>query len=276
MRFGLFPLLGSLAVLAGCGEAEQRGAPGSEPSAAAASPAVPPVPPGPAATVSATAREVEEENALYSFAYSYPAQAAAIPALAAMLDGELAQARGEVAAQARAARDEARKEGYPFNPHSSQTAWEVVADLPGWLSLSASTGGYAGGAHGNSGFAALLWDKAAGQRRAATDLFVSKRALTDAIVDPFCDQLDGQRAKKRGEPVNRKSGDMFDACIDPVESTVILGSSNRRSFDRIGILVAPYEAGPYVEGDYEVTVPVTPAVIAAVRPEYRAAFSVRR
>ena len=69
---------------------------------------------------------------------------------------------------------------------------------------------------------------------------------------------------------------LFDDCIDPVKSTVILGSSNKRTFDRIGVLVGPYEAGPYAEGDYEVTLPVTQAVLAAVRPEYRAAFSLKR
>ena len=72
------------------------------------------------------------------------------------------------------------------------------------------------------------------------------------------------------------STEIFDECIDPVKSTVILGSSNKQTFDRIGILVAPYEAGPYAEGDYEVTLPVTQAVLAAVKPEYRAAFSLKR
>ena len=71
------------------------------------------------------------------------------------------------------------------------------------------------------------------------------------------------------------SADMFDECIDPVAETVILGSSNGQSFNRIGILVPPYEAGPYAEGDYEVTVPVTSAVLAAVKPEYRSSFSAK-
>ena len=56
---------------------------------------------------------------------------------------------------------------------------------------------------------------------------------------------------------------------------MILGSSNRKTFTRIGILVAPYSAGPFAEGTYEVTVPVTPAIIAAVKPQYRASFAVQ-
>ena len=55
--------------------------------------------------------------------------------------------------------------------------------------------------------------------------------------------------------------------------TLILGSRNHKTFDRIGFLIAPYEAGPYAEGSYEVTLPVTPAVLAAVKPEWRGAFA---
>ena len=69
---------------------------------------------------------------------------------------------------------------------------------------------------------------------------------------------------------------MFDQCIDPTASTVILGSSNKQQFDRIGILIAPYEAGPYAEGDYEITLPVTKAVLAAVKPQYRSVFALGR
>ena len=46
--------------------------------------------------------------------------------------------------------------------------------------------------------------------------------------------------------------------------------------DRIGILIGPYEAGPYAEGGYEVTLPVTPAILAVVKPEYRASFAASR
>jgi hypothetical protein len=57
---------------------------------------------------------------------------------------------------------------------------------------------------------------------------------------------------------------------------MILGSGDRQHFTRIGILIGPYEAGPYAEGDYEITLPVTPEVLAAVKPEYRADFAAAR
>lgn len=59
------------------------------------------------------------------------------------------------------------------------------------------------------------------------------------------------------------------------ETTLILGSSDGERIDRIGLLVGPYVAGPYAEGTYDLTLPVTPAIVAAVRPEWREAFAPR-
>jgi hypothetical protein len=213
------------------------------------------------------------KNDLIEFDYAYPAQAAAIPKLKAWLDADIANQQKQITEGAQADRDERKKNGFPFNPYSHSTEWKVVTEIPGWLSLSADRWEYTGGAHGNPWSDSLLWDKAADAKRAPLDLFASKAALSKAIRDPFCDQLDKQRAQKRGAPVNRASGDEFDQCIDPVESTVILGSSDKQHFDRIGVLVGPYAAGPYAEGGYEVTLPVTPAVLAAVKPEYRQYFA---
>lgn len=221
----------------------------------------------------AAAREVKEENELYQFEYVYPAQAAAIAPLRAMLEADLARNRDELATEAREGAALARESSFPFNPYSRSVNWQVVTDLPGWLSLSALVGFYTGGAHPNYVFDTLLWDRAAAKRRAPVDLFTSAAALAAAIRAPFCRELDRQRAKKRGSDQAGSGISEFDACIDPAAQTVILGSSNGRTFDRIGVLIAPYAAGPYAEGDYEVTVPVTAKVLAAVRPEYRAAFA---
>jgi hypothetical protein len=223
-----------------------------------------------------SARHDKQSNELFEFDYAYPAEADAIPKLKAELDAELAKQKETLVASAKEQQAESKKQGFPFNALGSWTTWKVVTDLPGWLSLSADLSEYSGGAHPNHGFDALVWDRKADQRRDPLDLFASKEALSRAIRQPFCAALNRERAKKRGEPVKPGSTDEFDQCIDPVASTVILGSTNRQAFDRIGVLVGPYEAGPYVEGDYEVTLPVTDAVLGAVKPEYRAAFAVKR
>ena len=216
---------------------------------------------------------VDARTADYVFSYSWPAQAEAIPALRAHLAADQAERKRTLAGEAaEARRASAADPDLRFVPYTLEVEWQVVTDLPGWLSLSQRNSHFEGGAHPNSGFDSRVWDRKAGRPLAPRDLFVSAKALDAAIRGPFCDALDRERAVRRGEPVNRASGDDFDACIAPSEQTLILGSTDRKRFDRIGILVSPYAAGPYAEGSYDITVPVTPAVLQAVKPEFRAAF----
>ncbi|MEO5586732.1 MAG: DUF3298 and DUF4163 domain-containing protein [Novosphingobium sp.] len=270
MRHLLLVATAPLLVLAACNE--EAPAPQPSPStSAAASPAA-----GVARPPAGQARSVEESNDRYEFAYAYPAAADAIPALKAKLDADLAEQRAELVAEAKEGADDAKEGGFPYHPHSRMMDWKVVTDLPGWLSLSTIVSTFEGGAHPNYVYDALLWDKSAGRQRAALDLFTSKQALSTAIGQAFCDAIDRQRQKKRGQPIDRASGDLFTNCLDPVDYTVILGSAGRRGLDRIGFLVPPYEAGPYAEGGYEVTLPVSAKVMALVKPEFRASFAAAR
>ena len=252
--------------------------PTAAPSAGATASAQATIRPAPQATASAApavGRKVEVKNATYEFDYSYPAKAAAVPGLKALLDKRLDGARAELEKQAKADQAEARQNDYPYRAHSSSTNWQVVTDLPRWLSLSAEMYDYSGGAHGMTYYGAILWDRDQNLAREASDLFISKAALSAVIREPFCAALNKERAKRRGEPVNRNSGDEFDKCIDPVEHTMILGSSNGRTFDRIGVLVEPYAAGSYAEGVFDVTLPMTERILGSVKPVYKDAFSVR-
>lgn len=269
IRTPLLSLIVVASALSSCGKKEPAPAPQASESVAAAESEAPPAPVG-------QDRKVKESTDRYEFEFNYPAAADAIPALKAKLDADLAEQRAKLVTESREAADEAKQEGYPFNPHSYSVDWKVVTDLPNWLSLSTIVSTYEGGAHPNYVFDALLWDKTAGKQVSAVDLFTSKEVLAKAIGPAFCDAIDSQRAEKRGERIDRESGDMFANCLDPLDYTVILGSAGRTGFDRIGVLVPPYEAGPYAEGAYEVTLPVSARIIALVRPEYRKAFAVGR
>ncbi|MCB2079782.1 MAG: DUF3298 and DUF4163 domain-containing protein [Novosphingobium sp.] len=213
------------------------------------------------------------DNDVYTFEYSYPAAVEADPKLKKLLDVDLITRKGKLFGEATEQRDYAAKEGYPYNPFGLWMAWGVAGELPNWLSLSASYSIYQGGAHPNHGYEALLWDRRAGVQRDVADLFLSKAALSDALREDFCRELDRQRAEKRERPPEPGSDDPFDECIDPVESTVVPATTNGYAFTQIEILVPPYAAGPYVEGAYEVTLPVNARILAAVRPEYRGSFS---
>lgn len=211
----------------------------------------------------------------YKFAYSYPAEAGRIPALRAWLEADKAKLRASTARDAAAARAEARKSGFPYRQYETQKTWKMVTDTPRFLSLSGDIYSYTGGAHGSPGSFGLLWDKAARQRLEPKAVFASPAALQAAVGPAFCAKLDAERARRRGG--ERPSGDdPFNQCPKVGELTLLLGSSNRGRIDRVGLIADPYVAGPYAEGAYEVTLPVTPALLRAVKPAYRAAFAVGR
>ncbi|MFC3102048.1 PdaC/SigV domain-containing protein [Altererythrobacter lauratis] len=244
----------------------------------------PPPPPEPTPTVSATAtasatpepsgaRSVAEETDDFLFEYAYPAEAGNIPALAILLDARLTRARASLAREAAEGRAAARDNGFPFNKYSTGITWAVVTDTPRFLSLSAQITSYTGGAHGNAGFDALVWDREADKALKPEEFFTSIEALDDAIGTRLCDMLQRERSARRG---GEKLGGQFDDCVKLADTTLLLGSSNGRAFNRLGVMMGPYVAGPYAEGTYEFTVPVDAKVIATVKEEYRSAFAPSR
>jgi hypothetical protein len=252
-----------------------------DPAGGGAEPSPTPTPtptPTPAATATAAsngARAIAEQTDDFLFEYSYPAEAGRIVELASLLDVELAEQREDLAAESVAARRKARQDGFPYNKFSYTLEWKVVAELPGWLSLSADVATYTGGAHGNYTVRSLVWNKEREQSLRAVALFASPAALEKALGERFCDALDRERAKRRGAPVAEDSDDMFDQCPGIDELEVLVGSSNRRTFNRLTFYAGPYVAGPYVEGAYEVNINVDRAILDALKPEYREAFSAR-
>ena len=221
------------------------------------------------------ARAVTEETDDFLFDYSYPAEAGDIPELAKILGERLDLDRADIATQAAEARQMAREDGFPFNKFSSGTKWKLVADTPGYLSLSADMTLYSGGAHGIYGYDSLIWDKAEKQPLVPEDFFASVDDLDLVLAESFCDLLNKERALRRGEPVDPESGDMYDQCVPLSDTTLLLGSTSGNEFDRIGVQIGPYVAGSYAEGSFEFTFPVTDAVIGKVKEEYRPAFASR-
>lgn len=208
-----------------------------------------------------------------NFAYSWPRQASAIPELARMLaadrDTRLAEQKSEWAD----ARASCPPGSFACARNQLEVSWQLVADTKRFLSLSSSTYSYSGGAHGNTWRGALVWDREAGTALEPAALFVSLEALGAAIRPPACRLLDREREERRGESVPEGAGEWPDNC-PPIEDTVIfLGSANGTHFDRIGVYYAPYTAGPYAEGDYEFTLPVSQGIVDAAMPQYRAAFA---
>ncbi len=223
---------------------------------------------------------VSEDNDLYSYAFSYPAQAGAYPALAKKLQADADKAKADLIAEAKEAQADAKTNDFPFHPHSWREEWKVVADLPGYLSLSGEFSTYTGGAHGMYGLESLVWDKQAQEAVDGIDLFRSPGELDAAMGKSLCDALDAERRKKRGpeyKPAQGGENDYgFDSCQHIKDATILVGSSNGETFDRITVWFGPYVAGPYAEGAFELDFPMTAKMLGAVKPAYAKAFSAKR
>ncbi len=207
------------------------------------------------------------------FAYNWPAEVAAVPQLVSRFSAE----RDKVLAEQRQDFEDALREfsgedcvGCINRAYAKE--WAVVADLPRFLSLSAMIYMYTGGAHPNGAHDGLVWDREAGKAMMAADFFTSQDAMQEALGARWCAALRKERTRRLEEDYGE---DATFPCPAIKELVVLPGSAGKAAFDRIGLLAAPYVAGSYAEGGYEVTLAVTPAVIAALKPEYRAYFAAK-
>jgi methionine-rich copper-binding protein CopC len=226
------------------------------------------------ASSTAEGRKVAEDTDLFSFEFSYPAAVARHPELAEQLDHDAQKQKSEMIAEAKEFQADAKTNDFPFHQHSYSAEWKVVADLPGYLSLSNDWATYTGGAHGMYGLQGFVWDKANKRGFDSAELFVSPADLDDAMGNAVCAALNKEREKRRGEPVDTKD-EFFGGCPGLDEATILVGSANRKTFDRITVWFGPYVAGAYAEGAYELDFPMTKAMLDTVKPAYKAAFSVK-
>lgn len=264
----ILPILPAILLLAGCSEEKPTKA---ERATAAAVPGAPPSGAADELAKDAAASDVREKSDLIEFAYSYPRDAAQIPELAKFLDGDRQAKRAALVAAAE--RDSAASEqgGFPYHAHSHLQQWLRVTSTPRFLSLSAEIGTYMGGAHGMTSFDTLLWDRNRRTRLKPVDLFTSAEAFDAAIRDDFCARIKQAKAAK-GIQTPDEPGSPFSTCPSASAQTVWLGSSGGRYLDRMTIAIAPYEVGPFAEGSYRINVPVTAALVKAVKPEYQRDF----
>ncbi len=215
------------------------------------------------------------ENGMREFAYAWPAQVSAIPALSAELEQRRDAALAEQKRTWAESIESCPEEAVSCRNASFDLDWKVVADLPGYLSLSSSFSTYSGGAHGLYGRGSLVWDREAQTALEPVQMFTSPAALEAAIGDAACDALNAERRDRRGPDYTGDPEEWPNQCVEIEDTILFLGSSNGKAFDRIGVYYGPYVAGAYAVGDFEFTLPVTLAVLEAVKPEFREVFSTR-
>lgn len=215
---------------------------------------------------------IATESATYEFAWRWPREAAAIPALDAWMQQQGERTRIGFAAKAGEAEADAKQFDYDYRRHSSEWTWEASADTPRLLALVGKSYVYTGGAHGNSTFDAMVWDRQ-GTRQEPLEtlaLFRDVPALEMALREPYCSALAQARIERIGEV--GLGGSIPENCPEAGELTFALGTSNGRVIDRLVLLSAPYVVGSYAEGSYEIEVPLDAQMLALVRPAYQSEF----
>ena len=213
----------------------------------------------------------DEENDLIEFHYGWSAEAAAVPQLVERFRKNREKVKAELLAGARQDKAMRDKEKIEFHGYMSSTQYDTAGQSGRLLSLSVEAGAYTGGAHGNSGTNAILWDRQAAKEIQVADLFVETANMTRLLTQRWCDALNKAREEKRGEPVG--GGGMFDDCPKLSDIAIIPTDKDKNGrFERLMLVASPYVAGPYVEGSYEIDLAVTPDLVAALKADYRPSF----
>lgn len=217
----------------------------------------------------------QKDGGAREYSYSWPGEVSREPGLVRQFKARIAEDLASQKQDWLSALADCPADAVSCRNNSLSVEWKVVADLPRFLSLSSNMAAYTGGAHGNYGRSALVWDREAGKSYDPKDMF-DLAALEKATASARCRMLNAQRAKRRGAQVPEGSSEWSEDCPDMESVILFVGSSSRKAFDRLGFYYGPYVAGAYAEGDYEVDLPVNAAILAAVKPPYRAAFSAKR
>ena len=214
------------------------------------------------------------ETSFREFSYSWPRQVTAIAPLAAAFEKDRQALLAEQKALWAQSKEACPEEFASCRRNFLELEWQVVADTPRFLSLSSTIATYTGGAHGNYGRSSTVWDRAAEEQLDPVHFFTSLAALEEALGAAVCDTLNAERAKRRGASVTPDPDDWSSACVPMEDAVLFLGSSDGARFDKLGVYYGPYVAGAYAEGDFEFTLPVTAAVMEAIKPASREAFAI--
>ncbi|NJC06107.1 hypothetical protein GGQ97_001900 [Sphingomonas kaistensis] len=205
------------------------------------------------------------------FTYAWPAEAEAIPALSRRFRADAGVRRTEMLRMAAAEKAFRTKEKMDWNGLQFSRKWETAGQSRQLLSLVSTTSAYTGGAHPNTNTKSLLWDRRSGREIGLDALLLTGKSWDGAIRQPFCILLNRERAKRRGEPITRK--DWPSQCPALKELSLVLADRDKDGrFDHVDVTADAYVAGPYAEGAYEISLPLTATMLTRLRPAYRAGF----
>ena len=205
----------------------------------------------------------DEENDLIDYHFGWSAEAAAVPQLVAMFQAAMSKDKAELLANAKADKAEREKQGFPFNGYMSSTEYETAGQSGRLLSLRADFGG--------------LYGRRTRQFRhkgAVVGSFGRQRNLSSGTCSPRlpiwtgCSPSPGATRSTRLARKSAASRLAAGACSTNAPklseiSIIPTDKDGNGKFERLTLVADPYVAGPYVEGSYEIELPVTGDLVAA-------------
>ncbi|HEX5258505.1 MAG TPA: DUF4163 domain-containing protein [Sphingomicrobium sp.] len=212
------------------------------------------------------------KSRLLDFEYSWPSEVGAVPALVRHFTGDMREERKTMLADAREASG-AKDSLMPFAQYSFYRDVATAGQSGRFLSLKIKTYEFTGGAHGNTYSEAFLWDRKRRRTVPFAGMLVDKDAIGRLLRSPFCHKLHDERTRRNGQEM---SG-VFDDCPKLSDLKILPGDAEHHGkFDVIRLVADQGVAGSNAEGEYDIPVPVTAKLAAAVKPEYRSSFEAQR
>lgn len=228
-----------------------------------------------AAAAAAGPVEIEHGSGALKFSYQWPAEVASVPALERKFRAELSKAYHEALANGLEDQKLYHAQGRKGVEDFYSMTWISAGETSRLLSLQSELSTFTGGAHPNTSYDALIWDRKLNRKTSMDSLLGAPGKLAVVTRPAYCRALDSERSKRRrGEKLDLPE---FNACPKYSDLAIAPVDSNKNGrFDAIAFVASPYLAGPYVEGEYAIKVPVSAKLIAALKPEFRASFEAQR
>ena len=200
-----------------------------------------------AAPIPASDLLIRDVTPQLSYRWRAAPEAATQPAPA---EGIRSEALTELAKEKKnAARDaaEAKNSGFPFRAYETIVSWTLAADTPHLLALEGLNYSFTGGAHGNTGYSARIWDKNANKAIPFSALFTDWKKAQGLLGPAYCKALAEEQKARGGNPVNN--------CPKLADQQIVPWADLASTAAQFRVLIGPYAAGSYAEGSYLITLP---------------------
>ncbi|GLK48201.1 hypothetical protein GCM10017620_11740 [Brevundimonas intermedia] len=141
------------------------------------------------------------------------------------------------------------------NPYEKTIAFDPGAETGKLFSLARTDFEFTGGAHPNTSFSAVLWDKAMKKQLGFADLFRPGADLS-GLNKALCDAANAaKQARSPGSESATPGGDMW-SCPKAVSTPFVLapGATPGKAGGLV-FLIGAYQIGPYSDGPYRIAVP---------------------